>query len=162
MGALTTNSDLKNDYTNVKVYTPDSRKKTGLKKVGCFMGDFVKTSIGTLINTGSSIGPCSMLVHMGGLTPFHIPPFSWYINGAVYKTILLEDFLATAREVMSRRGFNFTDTFVSFITGIHALREPVGGEAMNRRVELSIILAVLISFFPAPRPPGLVDRAPGG
>jgi UDP-N-acetylglucosamine diphosphorylase / glucose-1-phosphate thymidylyltransferase / UDP-N-acetylgalactosamine diphosphorylase / glucosamine-1-phosphate N-acetyltransferase / galactosamine-1-phosphate N-acetyltransferase len=126
LGALTTNSDLKNDYTNVKVYTPDSRKKTGLKKVGCFMGDYVKTSIGTLINTGSSIGPCSMLVHMGGLTPFHIPPFSWYINGAVYKTIQLEDFLATAREVLSRRGFPVTETFVSFISGLYAMRQPAG------------------------------------
>ncbi len=118
LGALTTNSDLKNDYSNVKVYTPDSRKKTGLKKVGCFMGDFVKTSIGTLINTGTSIGAGAMLVHAGQLTPFHIPPFSWYINGSVSRSVLVEEFLATARGAMSRRGVDMTGAFIAFINDL--------------------------------------------
>ncbi|HOD14801.1 MAG TPA: putative sugar nucleotidyl transferase [Spirochaetota bacterium] len=128
MGALTANSDLKNDYSNVKVYTPDSRKKTGLKKMGCFMGDFVKTSIGTLINTGTSIGPGAMLVHAGQLTPFHISPFVWYINGSVSRSVLLEEFFATARGAMSRRGVDMTAAFTAFITELFASCEPAQGK----------------------------------
>jgi UDP-N-acetylglucosamine diphosphorylase / glucose-1-phosphate thymidylyltransferase / UDP-N-acetylgalactosamine diphosphorylase / glucosamine-1-phosphate N-acetyltransferase / galactosamine-1-phosphate N-acetyltransferase len=121
MGALTTNSDLKNNYTNVKVYIPDSRKKTGQKKVGCFMGDHVKTSIGTLINTGTSIGTGAMLVHSGGLTPFHIPPFSWYMNNAVSCTGALDDFIATCRESMSRRNVDISENYITLIRAVHAL-----------------------------------------
>lgn len=128
LGALTTNSDLKNDYSNVKVYTPDSRKKTGLKKAGCFMGDFVKTSIGTLINTGTSIGAGAMLVHAGQLTPFHIPSFSWYINGSVSRSVLLEDFFATARGAMSRRGVDMTEAFTAFVNDLYATCGPIQGK----------------------------------
>ncbi|HPC42235.1 MAG TPA: putative sugar nucleotidyl transferase [Spirochaetota bacterium] len=124
MGALTTNSDLKNNYTNVKVYTPGSRKKTGLRKVGCFMGDFVKTSIGTLINTGTSIGPGAMLVHAGMLTPFHIPPFTWYMNGETVRTAGLDDFISTCREAMNRRNVPVTEEFIAMIRTIHAMSTP--------------------------------------
>jgi len=119
MGALTTNSDLKNDYSNVKVYTPDSRKKTGLKKIGCFMGDFVKTSIGTLINTGASIGPGVMIVHDGKLTPFHIPPFSWYINSSVIRLQSPDDFIDTCRAVASRRNVDLPDSFITLINTLY-------------------------------------------
>ncbi len=121
MGALTTNSDLKNNYTNVKVYTPGSRKKTGLKKAGCFMGDFVKTSIGTLINTGTSIGPGAMLVHAGMLTPFHIPPFAWYLNGETARTTVIDDFISTCREAMGRRNVVMTQEFVAMIKTVFVL-----------------------------------------
>ncbi len=121
MGALTTNSDLKNNYTNVKVYTPGSRKKTGCKKVGCFMGDFVKTSIGTLINTGTSIGPGAMLVHAGMLTPYHIPPFSWYINGETGRSFLLDEFMSTCREAMGRRNVAMTEEFMAMIKTVYTM-----------------------------------------
>ena len=121
MGALTTNSDLKNNYANVKVYTPGSRKKTGLRKVGCFMGDFVKTSIGTLINTGTSIGPGAMLVHAGMLTPFHVPPFSWYMNGDISRSVQLDDFISTCGEAMGRRNVAVTDSFTDMMRTVYAM-----------------------------------------
>ena len=57
LGALTTNSDLKNDYGSVSV-TLDGRNpiNTGSTKVGSLIGDHTKTSIGTLFNTGSYVG----------------------------------------------------------------------------------------------------------
>src|SRR6185295_4718482 len=63
LGALTTNSDLKNDYSEVKV-TLDGRTQlsTGSNKVGALIGDHVKTSIGTLLNTGAYVGAMSVLV----------------------------------------------------------------------------------------------------
>ncbi len=121
LGALTSNSDLKNDYSRIKVYTPNSRKRTGERKMGCFMGDFVKTSIGTLINTGTSIGPGAMLVHAGCLTPFHVPSFSWYMNGNVLRPGPLEDFIATCREVMPRRGVEVTDGFIDMVTALYGM-----------------------------------------
>ena len=54
LGASTTNSDLKNDYSEVKI-TLDGRTQipTGSNKVGALIGDHAKTSIGTLLNTGA-------------------------------------------------------------------------------------------------------------
>ena len=53
LGALTTNSDLKNDYSNVSVML-DGRTpiNTGSTKVGSLIGDHTKTSIGTLLQHG--------------------------------------------------------------------------------------------------------------
>ena len=83
-GALTTNSDLKNDYSNVGV-TLDGRKviDTGSTKVGCLIGDHAKTSIGTLLNTGAYVGATTLVVGGGGLLPKFIPSFTWHLDGAI-------------------------------------------------------------------------------
>jgi UDP-N-acetylglucosamine diphosphorylase/glucosamine-1-phosphate N-acetyltransferase len=112
MGALTTNSDLKNNYSKIKVYIPDGRKMTDSMKIGCFMGDFVKTSIGTLINTGTSIGPGAMLVSNGTLTPAHIPPFAWFLNGTLSSIDWWNEFLNASREMTSRRGARFSEAYM--------------------------------------------------
>ena len=126
MGALTTNSDLKNNYTAVKVYTPNSRKKTGQKKIGCFMGGFVKTSIGTLISTGASIGTGAMLVHAGQLTPYHIPPFRWYLNSEVGPPQNPDEFIDTCRQAMSRRNIDISENFITLINTVY--RETAAGK----------------------------------
>ena len=56
LGALTTNSDLKNNYRPVKVVVRGGLVDSGLTKVGSFLGDHVKTGIGTLLSTGMVIG----------------------------------------------------------------------------------------------------------
>ena len=58
---------------------------TGSPKVGSFIGDHVKTSIGTLLNTGSVVGTMAVLVASGAPLPKYIPPFAWYLNNAVTK-----------------------------------------------------------------------------
>ncbi|MBN1498220.1 MAG: hypothetical protein JXA07_15715 [Spirochaetes bacterium] len=121
LGALTTNSDLKNNYTNVKVYVPGARKRTGLRKVGCFIGDHVKTSIGTLINTGTSIGTGAMLVHAGRLTPGHIPPFSWYMDNEVARTNIADPFISICREAMCRRNFDISENYIILINTVFEL-----------------------------------------
>ena len=60
LGALTTNSDLKNDYSPVRVPLAGESLDTGSTKVGCFIGDHTKTALASLINTGSSIGVMTM------------------------------------------------------------------------------------------------------
>ena len=123
MGAMTTNSDLKNNYSDIKVYLPSGRVNTMRNKVGCFIGDFTKTSIGTLINTGSSIGTGSMLVHNGGLTPAHIPPFAWYYNSSISRINWLDDFLSTCEKVTERRGVIFTENYSNMLKFLYSSRE---------------------------------------
>jgi len=79
LGAGTTNSNIKNNASEVKVWTPVGEMNAGLK-CGVFMGDYSKTSINTSINTGTVIGVCCN-VFGTGLTPKFIPNFSWGSEG---------------------------------------------------------------------------------
>lgn len=106
LGAFTTNSDLKNNYKSVRVWTPDGAVDTGQIKVGAFLGDHVKTGIGTLLNTGATIGAGSN-VFGGAMPPSVVPPFSWGA-GSELGEHRLEDFLDTAGRVMARRNQSLT------------------------------------------------------
>lgn len=101
LGAFTTNSDLKNNYRPVRVWTLDGERNTGMLKVGCFLGDHVKTGIGTVLNTGTVIGAGSN-VYGGVMPPTVVPPFSWG-TGSDLRDHRLDDFLETAKRVMARR-----------------------------------------------------------
>jgi len=100
LGANTTNSDLKNNYGSVRVWTPAGERDTGERKIGCFIGDHAKTAIGTLLNTGTVIGPCANLFGTS-MPPKYVRPFSWGGGLSLHE---LERFLDTARIVMGRRG----------------------------------------------------------
>ena len=107
LGALTTNSDLKNNYGKVRVHTAEGPVDTGLIKIGCFLGDHVKTGIGTLLPTGCVAGVGSNL--FGGLlAPVHVPPFSWG-SGDPPEEYEIERFLDTAALAMSRREVSLED-----------------------------------------------------
>jgi UDP-N-acetylglucosamine diphosphorylase / glucose-1-phosphate thymidylyltransferase / UDP-N-acetylgalactosamine diphosphorylase / glucosamine-1-phosphate N-acetyltransferase / galactosamine-1-phosphate N-acetyltransferase len=79
LGAGTTNSNIKNNASVVKVWTSKGEMNAG-QKCGVFMGDYSKTSINTSINTGTVMGVCSN-VFGPGLTPKYIPSFSWGSDG---------------------------------------------------------------------------------
>ncbi len=79
LGAGTSNSNLKNNASDVVVYTPNGPKNAG-PKCGVFMGDYSRTAINTSINTGTVIGACCN-VFGNGLTPKYIPSFSWGSDG---------------------------------------------------------------------------------
>lgn len=79
MGAGTTNSNLKNNAGEVKVWTPKGLVSAGMK-CGVMMGDYSRTAINTSINTGTVIGVCCN-VFGNGLTPKYIPNFSWGSEG---------------------------------------------------------------------------------
>jgi len=74
LGALTTNSDLKNNYSPVHVDLGDKSVDTGQIKVGSFIGDHVKTGIGTLLDTGASIGFGSNIFGGGLVERKYVPP----------------------------------------------------------------------------------------
>ena len=106
LGAFTTNSDLKNNYRSVRVWTPEGEVDSGLLKVGCFLGDHVKTGIGTVLNTGTIIG-AGTNVFGGVMPPTAVPPFSWG-SGQDFRDHRLDKFLETAERVMARRGQQLT------------------------------------------------------
>jgi len=102
LGGLTINSDLKNDYSNVSVYLNGVPKDTGSLKVGSFIGDHTKTSIGALLNTGTVAGlMCNITA--AAMLPKYFPSFTWYVNNKFMKGYGLEMMLNTAKTVMGRR-----------------------------------------------------------
>ena len=107
LGAMTSNSDLKNTYSPVRLLIGGRETDTALLKVGCFLGDHTRTAIGTLLATGTVVGSGSNLFG-GGVPPRDIPPFSWAgrSNLSEYD---LDGFLETAARVMARRGVPMTD-----------------------------------------------------
>jgi UDP-N-acetylglucosamine diphosphorylase/glucosamine-1-phosphate N-acetyltransferase len=77
LGAMTTNSDLKNNYTPITVSINSTSINTNSLKVGSFMGDHTKTGIGTLFNTGIVIGFCCNLFGGGLFMQKEIPHYTW-------------------------------------------------------------------------------------
>jgi UDP-N-acetylglucosamine diphosphorylase/glucosamine-1-phosphate N-acetyltransferase len=107
LGAETTNSDLKNNYATVKLWTPAGAVDTGEMKIGCFLGDHVKTGIGLLLNTGTLVGAGSNL-YGSQMPPTYVPPFSWG-TGSDLSAYRVDRFLETAGRAMSRRSVTLSD-----------------------------------------------------
>ncbi|MDD5382074.1 MAG: hypothetical protein PHH60_00230 [Candidatus Margulisbacteria bacterium] len=99
LGAGTTNSNLKNNYGTVKVIVHGKEVDSGQQFLGCFIGDYAKTGIGTLINTGAVIGVGANVLG-GRVTPKHVPDFTWKDE----ERYRLKDFLVAAGSMMQRRG----------------------------------------------------------
>lgn len=119
LGALTTNSDLKNDYSTVKVPLWGEPIETGSTKVGCFIGDHTKTALDSLFNTGSSIGVMCMVLPAGGLLPKHVPSFARVWNGRLDDGANLAQCLATAETVLARRGQVLTPAARRLLAFLH-------------------------------------------
>lgn len=103
LGAGTTNSNLKNTYGTVKVVINGKEIDTGQQFLGCFIGDYAKLGIGTLITTGAIIG-VGANVFGGGVTPKFVPSFAWGKGECD-----VEKVLEGIERMMSRRGVKFTE-----------------------------------------------------
>ncbi len=105
LGAGTTNSNLKNNASEVKLWMPKGEMTAG-KKCGVMMGDYSRTAVNTAINTGSVIGVSSN-VFGAGLTPKYIPSFSWGSEGV--KRYDLEKALLDIDDWKKLKGQSITD-----------------------------------------------------
>lgn len=106
LGAATNNSDLKNNYGTIRIWTPNGEVDTGETKLGCLLGDHVKTAIGTLLNTGTVVGAGANL--FGPAPSKHVPPFAWGAD-ADTATYAVEKFLQTTEVMMGRRDVELSD-----------------------------------------------------
>lgn len=111
LGANCNNSNLKNDYTNVKLYSyaTEAMEDTNRLFCGLFMGDFTKAGISTLFNTGTVVG-VNTNVFGAGFQPKHIPSFSWGGLAEGFTEYRIEKALKVAFETVSRRGEAFGET----------------------------------------------------
>jgi len=100
LGAGTVNSNLKNNYSDVALWTPRGLERTGMQFLGAFLGDHAKTAIGTRLTTGAVIGTGAN-VYGTGMTPRYVPPFAWGLDGSDLWE--LDAFLQTAGRAMKRR-----------------------------------------------------------
>jgi UDP-N-acetylglucosamine diphosphorylase / glucose-1-phosphate thymidylyltransferase / UDP-N-acetylgalactosamine diphosphorylase / glucosamine-1-phosphate N-acetyltransferase / galactosamine-1-phosphate N-acetyltransferase len=123
LGALTTNSDLRNNYANVSCALPSGAVDTGSPKVGCFIGDFTRTSIGTLINTGSVIGTGSTIVFSGRMTPPLVPDFCRFIKNELRDPGEIDSIITTNRIAASRREKTVHEAMEKLLADIYSQRK---------------------------------------
>jgi len=133
LGALTSNSDLKNDYSTVSVIL-DGRKAidTGSVKVGSLVGDYVKTSIGTLLNTGAYVGAMALIVATGKPLPKFIPSFAWFVEGVVTKGFGKKKLYESAKVTMSRRQCQWTAAEQNMWDAVFEMTAPMRNEAIKK------------------------------
>jgi UDP-N-acetylglucosamine diphosphorylase/glucosamine-1-phosphate N-acetyltransferase len=117
MGAATTNSDLKNTYGTVQVSIKGKNVDTEQTKVGCFIGDHVKTSIGTQIYAGKKIGVGS---HLHGFITKDVPSFTIWPESLSSKPVelYLQSAIDTQKKAMSRRGVEQTKEDIELLKKI--------------------------------------------
>jgi UDP-N-acetylglucosamine diphosphorylase/glucosamine-1-phosphate N-acetyltransferase len=109
IGADSNNSNLKNNYEEVKLwsYEKEGFAKTGLQFCGLMMGDHSKCGINTMFNTGTVVGVSANIFGSGFPRNF-VPSFSW--GGASgFTTYITKKAFETAKIVMSRRNLVFDE-----------------------------------------------------
>ena len=120
MGADSNNSNLKNNYSEVKLWSyPNERfVPTGSQFVGLFMGDHSKCGINTMFNTGTVVGVFAN-VYGAGYPRNFIPDFSWGGAEGGYRSYRFDEACKTAETVMARRGVVFTDLDKSILYNVY-------------------------------------------
>ncbi|MDQ3717978.1 MAG: hypothetical protein M3311_02345, partial [Thermoproteota archaeon] len=121
IGAMTTTSDLKMTYGNIKMSRGNNKKiDTGQNKIGSFFADMVKTSVGTLIYSGIQIGVSS---HLHGLIAQDVPSFTIYgmSIGAKNVELQMDSTIETQRKMMRRRNQIMTKAYEQMIKDLFAI-----------------------------------------
>lgn len=117
-GAMSTNSDLKNNYRPVKVFLNQQWTDAHSIKMGVFVGDHTKFGIGSLLNSGTVVGIGCNLYTNGGFYPKFIPSFSWG-SGYPFKKYRLEEFIQNTESIMQRREKTLEHKEIKVITSIY-------------------------------------------
>lgn len=110
IGAGTNASNLKNDYSKIRLWNYPKRSflRTDLQFCGLMMGDHSKAGINCMFNTATVVGVgCN--IHGAGFPRVFIPSFSEGSPTAGFKDVDLNKFFTIAQRAMSRRGIELTD-----------------------------------------------------
>ena len=121
LGADTNNSNLKNNYDEVRVWNYGEGRfaKTGLQFCGLIMGDHSKSGINTMFNTGTVVGVSSNVFGSGFPRTF-IPSFNWG-GAAGFTEYNQQKAFATAERVMQRRGKEFNENEKAILSSVFEL-----------------------------------------
>ncbi|GGD51440.1 glucose-1-phosphate thymidylyltransferase [Emticicia aquatilis] len=124
LGANCNNSNLKNDYSEVKLYNyaTDKLEKTGELFCGLFMGDYTKAGISTMFNTGTVVGVCSNIFG-AGFQDKHIPSFMWGGADTEYVDYRFDKALEVIRATMARRNKELTDKDIAILKHVHDFKK---------------------------------------
>ncbi|MGI0049777.1 MAG: putative sugar nucleotidyl transferase [Nitrososphaera sp.] len=120
VGAMTTTSDLKMTYGNIKMSSGKAKIDTGRNKVGSFIADMAKTSIGTLIYSGRRIGVSS---HLHGLVAQDVPSFTIYGSSIGSKNAELElrSAIETQKKMMTRRNQTMSKAYEQMLKDVFSM-----------------------------------------
>ena len=124
LGADTNNSNLKNNYAEVKVWNYPAGRfiPTGLQFCGLIMGDHSKSGINTMFNTGTVVGVSSNIFG-GGFPRTFIPSFSWGGSGGMtqFKLGKAEE---VATKMMERRGLSYDEVEQGIMREVYKMTFP--------------------------------------
>lgn len=121
IGADSNNSNLKNNYAEVKMwdYQSETFRKTGLQFCGLIMGDHAKCGINTMFNTGTTVG-VSANVFGAGYPRNFVPDFAW--GGAQgFEVYTLKKMLETTEKVFERRNIALNQIEKDILTEVFEL-----------------------------------------
>ncbi|MGB3776609.1 MAG: putative sugar nucleotidyl transferase, partial [Leeuwenhoekiella sp.] len=109
LGADTNNSNLKNNYAEVRLwdYATEGFEKTSLQFCGLMMGDHSKCGINTMFNTGTVVGVAAN-IYGGDFPRNFIPSYSWGGSAGI-TTYRIDKAFETIKIVMQRRGIDFDE-----------------------------------------------------
>lgn len=110
LGADTVTSDLKNNYSAIKQKFRGGLIDTNMRFLGSIIGDHSKTSINTMLNTGTVAGIFSNIFG-GGFPPKEIDSFSWVNTEGSVEKYDFDKAMATANIVMERRDVNLSEEY---------------------------------------------------
>lgn len=109
IGADSNNSNLKNNYAEVKLwdYEKESFRETGLQFCGLIIADHAKCGINTMFNTGTVVGVSANIFGAGYPRNF-VPDFAW--GGAHrFEVYGLKKMFETTEKVFERRNMEFNE-----------------------------------------------------
>ena len=110
LGANTNNSNLKNNYGKIKFNFSNKIVDTNKIFLGVMIGDFTRTGISTMINTGSYMG-LGANIFGEGFQNKHIESFAWGKDDVTN----FDKFIETIKIIKSRRNKKLLDSEISFL-----------------------------------------------
>lgn len=118
LGADTNTSNLKNNYSTVRITDWETRSETetGQQFLGTIMGDHSKTAINTQLNTGTVCG-VNCNIFADDFPPKFIPSFSW-VGSNVIQPYKLEKAYEAMEAMMARRSVPLTHAYKNMMESI--------------------------------------------
>lgn len=120
IGAGTNSSNLKNDYSKIRIWNYLQRRfmRTDLQFCGLIMGDHSKAGINCMFNTATVVG-VGVNFHGAGFPRQFIPSFQNGSPEGGFSDISIDVFMQVAQRVMARRGLELTDIDRHIFESIH-------------------------------------------